>query len=312
MKKITFISFVIIIISCSSKHKFTDVKNQEAVNYIPYYLKVYEADSLFTLKDYKGSFKILDDLFKKYEAKNMTSFFEYDTYLVSSVMTGNTKDIDIKVRKSFRDFGALAIANPDFKKHIDTLIQLSHITTTEIEQLKKEYFNNLNHSLISKLTLMVNEDQLFRQNFNSDSIAFYDKKNKKVLDTIFQMYGYPSEKMLGSNVYYDENNIKQNVTHHKVLLIHQAKIGDKNVFDEYSKLLYFYLKNGTCLPYDYAVFYDSYQWVTKNKQYYGSLYSVEEHVVPLINTKKFDSIRKSIGLPSINYLDWRDKINYGD
>ena len=64
MKKITIIALVLIIISCSSKQKFISEQNQEPINYIPYYLKVYEADSLFTIKDYQGSCKILDDLFK--------------------------------------------------------------------------------------------------------------------------------------------------------------------------------------------------------------------------------------------------------
>ena len=105
MYKILFFLISIFLISCKSYQKIGG-KNSD---YIPYYLKVYEADSLFTLKDYQGSYKILDDLFKKYDAKNTVSFYEYGTYLASCLMTGNTENIDIKVRKSYRDFGVLVV-----------------------------------------------------------------------------------------------------------------------------------------------------------------------------------------------------------
>lgn len=313
MKKITFISLVLIIISCSSKQKFASEKNPEALNYIPYYLKVYEADSLFTLKDYQGSYKILDDLFKKYEAKNTVSFYEYGTYLASCLMTGNTKNIDVKVRKSYRDFGVLVVLGLDSQKHIDDLIKLSKITTSEIEELKKEYLNSLNQPLISKLTQMLNEDQSVRQNYSLEGMLFYVKKHKKELDSIFLSSGYPSEKELGQDIFFDMNNIKSTIPHFETILIHISKEANKEGFEELNNKIVPYLKNGTCKPLDYATYYDSNLWVTKNQQKYGTILGEDvENRIPLSNPKKIDSIRKSVGLPSKNYLIWRDKINYGD
>ena len=313
MKKITFISLVLIIISCSSKQKFASEKKQEALNYIPYYLKVYEADSLFTLKDYQGSYKILDDLFKKYDAKNTVSFYEYGTYLASCLMTGNTENIDIKVRKSYRDFGVLVVLGFDSQKHIDDLIKLSKITTSEIEELKKEYLNSLNQPLISKLTQMLSEDQSVRINYSPEGMAFYEKKHKKELDSIFLSSGYPSEKELGQDIFFDMNNIKSTIPHFEAILIHISKEANKEGFEELNNEIVTYLKNGTCKPLDYATYYDSNLWVTKNQQKYGTILGEDvENRIPLSNPKKIDSIRKSVGLPSKNYLIWRDKINYGD
>lgn len=313
MKKITFISLVLIIISCSSKQKFASEKNQEAVNYIPYYLKVYEADSLFTLKDYQGSYIILDDLFKKYDAKNTVSFYEYGTYLASCLMTGNTKNIDVKVRKSYRDFGVLVVLGLDSQKHIDDLIKLSKITPSEIEELKEEYLNSLNQPLISKLTQMVDEDQSVRINYSPEGMAFYEKKHKKELDSIFLSSGYPSNKELGQDIFFDVHNIKNKRPRFEVILTHISKEADSKDFEELNNKLVPYLKNGTCAPHDYATYYDSNLWVTKNQQKYGTIGGEDiEKTLPLLNPKKIDSIRKSVGLPSKNYLNWRNKINYGD
>jgi hypothetical protein len=313
MKKITIIALVLIIISCSSKQKFISEQNQEPINYIPYYLKVYEADSLFTLKDYQGSCKILDDLFKKYEAKNTVSFYEYGTYLASCLMTGNTENIDIKVKKSYRDFGVLVVLGLDSQKHIDDLIKLSKITTSEIEELKKEYLNSLNQPLISKLTQMLNEDQSVRIDYSKDGMVFYEKKHKKELDSIFLSSGYPSVKELGQDIFFDMNNIKSTIPHFEAIIIHISKEANKEGFEELNNKLNPYLKNGTCAPHDYATYYDSNLWVTKNQQKYGTIGGQDiEKTLPLLNPKKIDSIRKSVGLPSKNYLIWRDKINYGD
>lgn len=313
MKKIAIISLVLIIISCSSKQKFASEKKQEALNYIPYYLKVYEADSLFTLKDYQGSYKILDDLFKKYEAKNTVSFYEYGTYLASCLMTGNTENIDVKVRKSYRDFGVLVVLGLDSQKHIDDLIKLSKITPSEIEELKEEYLNSLNQPLISKLTQMLNEDQSVRQNYSLEGMLFYVKKHKKELDSIFLSSGYPSDNEVGQDIFFDVHNIKNKRPRFEVILTHISKEADSKDFEELNNKLLSYLKNGTCAPHDYATYYDSNLWVTKNQQKYGTIGGEDiEKTLPLLNPKKIDSIRKSVGLPSKNYLIWRDKINYGD
>ena len=58
-------------ISCKSYQKI----GGENSNYIPYYLKVYEADSLFLVKNYSLAYDKFDSLFKYYEPINMPLYF---------------------------------------------------------------------------------------------------------------------------------------------------------------------------------------------------------------------------------------------
>ena len=98
-----------------------------------------------------------------------------------------------------------------------------------------------------------------------------------------------------------------------MILTHISKEANSKDFEELNNKLVPYLKNGTCSPHDYATYYDSNLWVTKNQQKYGTILGEDvENRIPLSNPKKIDSIRKSVGLPSKNYLNWRDKINYGE
>ena len=80
MKKIVFLMVVVSLGLFSCKSNYTRIGDKNA-NYIPYYLKVYEADSLYIIGEYKNSYKILDSLFKKYEPINMPIYFEYEQYI---------------------------------------------------------------------------------------------------------------------------------------------------------------------------------------------------------------------------------------
>ena len=77
-KTIVLLTLILLLLSCKSK--FTSIGDENA-NYIPYYLKVYEADSLYLTKNYEQSYKILDRLFKNYEPINIETFNEYLNYI---------------------------------------------------------------------------------------------------------------------------------------------------------------------------------------------------------------------------------------
>src|SRR5690606_3967628 len=94
------LSFVLFV-NCS---KPTSIAEKE-VNYIPYYLKVYEADSLFMMKNYERSFEILDSLFQKYEPLNQFGVYEMQTYVKTAYLTGNHKSIKPIFSKLFDTWG---------------------------------------------------------------------------------------------------------------------------------------------------------------------------------------------------------------
>jgi hypothetical protein len=90
MKKIIALLFLgfTMMISCKSKviERNVAANEKKEVNYIPYYLKVNEADSLSLVGDYKKSHHILDSLFKKFEPLNREFYNEYFTYFVNQLI----------------------------------------------------------------------------------------------------------------------------------------------------------------------------------------------------------------------------------
>jgi len=71
MKNIIIVMSVLLLISCKSS--YTKIGDKKA-NYIPYYLKVYEADSLYYAKNYTNYKKELENLFAKYEPINIVLY----------------------------------------------------------------------------------------------------------------------------------------------------------------------------------------------------------------------------------------------
>ncbi len=75
--------FTIILISCNSNKKLNAIsskENQKEVNYIPYYLKIYEAKELYESKEYEKSYNLLDSLFRYYQPIETPTVYEMDIY----------------------------------------------------------------------------------------------------------------------------------------------------------------------------------------------------------------------------------------
>lgn len=295
--KIVIVSVLVFLISCKSNYTHIGDKN---ANYIPYYLKVYEADSLFLVNDYKGGYEILDKLFKKYEPINMQGYYEYGNYLASAVMIGKTKNINNKIKKSYTDFGGIPICHYDSPKFKDAILRYSKFSEEELNGFKQIYLSKLNLELRKKIELMVIEDQRVRVEMNNDSMDFFQKKHKKELDDIFLEYGYPNLKTIGSDNYFE------NSADLSVILIHQ----DVSAKEQFLKIMSDNIKKGNCTPSEYAGVYDKKVWVQtsskKSMQYFGSFINMKDGSlsIPLTNPKKIDSIRKSIGLKNSYNYDW--------
>jgi hypothetical protein len=97
-----FTCIITLLLSCKSSYTRIGDKN---ANYIPYYLKVNEADSLFLVGNYQKSHKILDSLFQKYEPANTDRFYEYGVYLMSCIMANDTIGLKKKMSYSYKKYG---------------------------------------------------------------------------------------------------------------------------------------------------------------------------------------------------------------
>ena len=295
--KIVVVSVLVFIISCKSNYTHIGDKN---ANYIPYYLKVYEADSLFLVNDYEGSYEILDKLFKKYEPINIQGYYEYGNYLSSAVMCGKTKNINNKIKKSFTDFGGILISHTNSPKLKDSVLSFSKFSKEEFNSFEQIYLSKINIELRIKIELMVKEDQRARIDMKNDSMDFFQKQHKKELDDIFLKYGYPNLKTIGSDNYFN------NSADLSLILIHQD-VSDKELF---LKVMLENLKKGNCMPSEYAVVFDRKIWTQtssrKSMQYFGSFINMKDGSlsIPVLYIKQLDSIRKSIGLKNSCTYDW--------
>jgi hypothetical protein len=304
MKKIFLLLLTISLIFFSCKSNNLNEKKivKKELNYIPYYLKIYEADSLFESNNFEKSYQVLDSLFKVYKPLNTLNIYEYNNYVISSYKTKHFTDFKNKVIKIYKEFGGLGA----YGRMKDSILSLSGLTNEDVLNLKQQYRHSLNDSLRLQIIRMEKEDQEVRtSNFSEIGMQDYMKKHEKELDEIFKKYGFPSEDLIGSVTYFN-SECKEKLAFPFGILVHQG--GNKNAKEKILPILLNYLKTGKCSPFLYANVYDKYELVYNNRQYYNSWEKVN---IPIdttkINRKRNDSIRRTIGLPSIAYDIWLEK-----
>jgi len=298
MKNIIFIVGVfLVLISCKSK--YTRIGDKKA-NYIPYHLKVNEADSLFLVGNYQKSHQILDILFKKFEPANTNRFYEYGTYLMSCVAVNDTVDIKKKIAYSYKKFGGMYAEIYPIEKYL-VLDNIYRKDSVYFLKLKDKYLKRIDYSLINKLEQMVKLDQSDRclnTPENQKKIKAIDSINKIKLKDVIKNNVYPNYYIIG---YFDPDiNEFADIS---TLLLHQ----DRETVFKYLPIIEDAVKKGKCSPYEYALIYDKCMWVYGNeneKQKFNSFQT---------NTKQeIDSIvkinRRLIGLPSVNYIKWKNEL----
>ena len=300
---VLFLVFFVLIISCKTKNiqnnQDSKVEKQN-LNYIPYYLTMYKADSLYLLDDFASSYKILDSLFKIYPPLDTDNYAEYGIYLSSAVMSGNVQDIEKKVRYGYLEFGGITTLHKNYSEIRAAVNKAAHLSEEDIESLKLEYSKKLNMGLREKMLTMVKEDQAVREGGEEGTkLYIVDHNNEMELEKIFETYGYPSKKLIGSYSAYD---LPGGDVREGILFIHQS---DK-FKTKYLPILLENVKRGICDPDIYAKVYDKMDFMNKGMQYFGSFEcgSIGD-VCNLSNPKKIDSIRSSIGLPHLKYYSWK-------
>lgn len=303
MKKIIFLIILFIIFSCiSGYNKFSsEVLEEKEVNYVPYYLKVYEADSLYIIGKYEKSQKILDSLFKKFEPLNQETYSEYITYLRNKVLLNDFQGIDLVLKKAIQDYGFKvdyckkdSIVNIAFKK--------SSFNEEDLIGFYEIYVRGLNLNYRHALESMIEEDQRVRIEGDSEEWEKIDTKNAKELKILIKKHGYPSVKKIGR---FNLNNKNSNV---KILFLHATKDARE---DYILDLMLESIKKGDCQPIDFATVYDKYllsSGESNGKVLYGELIDRNLDLdMVVLYPQKIDSIRKSIGLEKLGYRRWKLK-----
>lgn len=313
-KKVFFLLIICCFASCKSAFYKQEVgiKNNNEVNYIPYYLEMYKADSLFLAKNYMQSYKILDKLFKKYPPHNTEGYYEYSNYLASAVMSRYNKNYKEKVIYGLKKFGSVMPYHKEAFKLKDSILNTSGLTEKEITIYSEEYKSNINWELRKQLEQIAEEDTFIRFKKTKgqeriDEFAKYSQLHKEQLKRIFTNYGFPTFQLIGSD------NDSDKTARIFAVIMHQ----DTKQIREWLPMLYQELLKGNIEPNDYASVYDRMLWIEclENKstvqQYYGSLtksFTDPTFSPPVQNPTKIDSLRESIGLFNRGYNVWREKM----
>lgn len=273
-------------------------------DYIQYYLRMYEADSLFIVKEYKKSHDVLKDLFSAYKPVNLEVYAEYETYIASCVAIGDTSDIRRLVMNSFVEYGSRL---EDFRN--DSLLSIalreSRYSEHELDGFRKQYISGLDLSLRDTIAEMVRRDQEVRKGgtVNAQSLKDADNANKSMLSYLIQKDRFPSLTSIGGYA------VDQRDVDLRAVLLHT----DPDFrMDFLLPKIATYVRSGRCVPELYAAPYDRFLIEFRgHKQLYGSYFKTKGELMPLVNAEKLDSIRRSIGLPRIHYAQWRMVKKYG-
>ncbi len=295
----------------SCKSNYTRIGDKDA-NYIPYYIKVYEADSLYIIGNYEKSFRILDSLFKKYEPlnqnRNTLYLCEFEKYIKLKYKLNkpiNKKEFEKLITK----FGYLPSTIKD-NKELSEIKEKLKLNDLEINKFFKIYLGTIDYILRSEVKEIEKADQecrramrknkdISKNQYFFDKITETDSINNIKIKKIFEKYhGYPYPKYTGNSMI--EENKYDIYVYMNTSILHQCSNGKTYERGFYLNFLYNELKKGKYDPVEYAICYDR---INLNKESETFLFSDSKNKEKLSNEEKnkVNSIRKKHGIFSIEY-----------
>jgi len=277
-----FVFSVLVLTSCQTKK----------YNYINYYNKVNETDSILRYKkDTLEAIALYKNIFKKYPPKQSLWIDEYETYIKLS----DKFNKDFGGKKSLYLLIPLVAPNWKYKKQdkeFFVLYKKYGIDSLAVEDEINNWKKGLNKKLVDSFSIAMIRDQ---ENGRSGGVSIKnDKKNAQLLIWTINNYGYPSLQKIGL---WGNNGIFMPTS---TILHHMA--GSKE-FPYFKEKVIEFIKNGDCPPGDYASMIDRNNNLNQKESEYG--YETMFHVQPLNNkldTIKVNQNRKKIGLPSVKHF----------
>ncbi|MGX5686948.1 hypothetical protein ACWKWW_20575 [Chryseobacterium cucumeris] len=251
------------------------------MNYITYYSKVNEIDSIYRMADQpEKAIRKFKRLFQKYEPKNQELTEEYKTY----IQLADQYHKNFGGKKSLYKLITLAAPYGNDYKKLYPLCRKYGIDSLEANQKVSDWKKNLNKTLVDSFTIAMIRDQEGRP----DNISLVYKnieKNAALFFWTFEHYGFPDGQKIGR---LGNNNVFIAMP---TLLSHM--IGSKK-YPEFRKKLFEYVKSGHCSPQEYALMSDTYDYYRNTAVRYSLRNNNQDSV-------RVNHNRKSIGLPSIKH-----------
>ncbi len=281
----------------SCKSNYTRIGDKNA-NYIPYYLKVYEADSLYIIGEYKNSYKILDSLFKKYEPINMPIYFEYEQYIKLANRFDKKTKKNIKKLSQYYNYSINDIKQDSILYFVLNKSKISEKKIVKWHNQFEKKIDTVYRNLIHRMNL---KDQMIRQNvpINWNNVKKVDLENDSILKLKLSSKGFPFIRKVG-NYKKMSSEISSKDVSLDVILIHLSV--DNTIFESYKKLLIDYVKRGYLPPKTYANMFDKNYFINNKKSYYHFMFSnLKYSEMDTITKNEINIKRKLEGLPCIDY-----------
>ncbi len=282
-----YVLFIFYFVSCKTNQ--TNAGTKHEINYIPYYLELYKADSLRMIGENEEAFKKLDSLFTIYEPLNYSVTKELVYYVKYAAST--KKNINYKSHLT----NLIAERGYPYKWIIqDSDLMNAYIingfSKNDIKQLDSIFNAQINWEYRKELKEMFTQDQLSRGKLIEPSV---DEYNAKRLIQLITQYGYPDIKTVGR---LEEDRIMLGI-----MYFHLSRIDN---YAELKNLLIEKLKEGKANPFDIENMITSKYLLYYHQDYFGKI----DRETNGLKTIKFDVPldtfnirRKKYGLPSLQF-----------
>ena len=279
-KKTLYVVYVVL----SILFNLTSCRTKE-LNYITYYNKVNEIDSIYRFK--KDTIKVIKEykkLFNKYPPRNQERIDEFKTYIVLS----DKYQKNFGGKKTLYKLIPLVAPYGEEYKDLFDLYKKYGIDSLQIKNEIVKWKKNLNKRLVDSFTIAFIRDQQEGRS-NATIIQQNDKKNAQLMKWTFENYGYPSLQKIG---------ILGNDDVFMPMLTFFSHMSASEYYPYFKTKLLEYVKSGDCLPRDYATMVDRHNLqISKEEIIYGYYNDYKS----VIDTLKINRNRKTLGLPSIKH-----------
>jgi len=290
MKKISAILPFSSLIACS--------ENKTTCNYITdYYPVVYEAEIQYHQKNYQKAFELYQAAFKSCEPKNTILHNELDKYSELAAILGKEELALELITRRIEQGAEIAWIQqePVFQKILNS--ERGKEIVSEYEQNRAEYLAGLNLELRKELQKMIQLDRAHNMTPTKDSMF---RANDKRLVEIFEEYGYPNEKLIGSY------NIDKTDADPQMMLLHSA---DSIRINYFIPKIEEFVRNGECFPIVLATLHDNLELFNGNSQTHGTFRSSDGGYAKMISSvAEVNSNRQNAGMPSLEMTEKLDSL----
>jgi len=256
------------------------------VNYILYYQKANEIDSIYRMANNpKLAVEEYKKLFDEYEPRNLERTREYETY----IQLADKYNIDFGGKKGLKKLIPLIAPHGEYYKQYFPLFKKYGIDSLSLKEKIADWKKDLNQTLIDSFTVAMRRDQEGRRPLDTALARRNVEKNSRFLIWAFNKYGYPTPQKMGTM---GHNDTFFAMT---TFLTHMSET--KKYYPEIKSRLYGYIKSGDCAPRDYALMVDGFALLGNKEPIYLFNPGISR------DSAQTNRNRKSIGLPSIKHTN---------